>query len=803
MKRFFLSAVVSLAAAGMSAQQPWSDVAEFSTYTDATNPVKPGGNNLLQGAAFSQWIANDSWTELGGGPYATYSGNNFTTGRIAYTAPQGRGGSQWQAQMMLTTNYQMEPDKKYDLTFHVKSTAANRFTVKVEDVDDPDNRSLVYRYVTLPANREVLFVLHDAVPSVAIPQVKLLFDAGGAEVGSTIEIYDIVLQSADDLSGFDPSAGMLEHAPEGYVMVWNDEFDSSASLTTNWNAMNWNSGHVNNERQNYRPASQAITAADGTTRHTLEVKDGHLLINCFKGQDGKIYSGRIDSHDANGPHSGYAAWRYGYMEARIKLPSGRGTWPAYWMMPEGVNWTDETWPTCGEIDIMEEVGYDPDKCVSSLHAIGHYHGNNTQISSSRHVDNMEGGWVTYAMLWTPDRISMYANGRQVLSYDNDHQGYVNWPYDRPYYLTLNLAWGGDWGGSQGVDENALPVTMEVDYVRVYQLPDPEMKADGSGAAFIHGPYNGVARDGIVPSSTFDSWHDNFITLADSETPKVYTHEFTVGRNLHPDRVDFAFSASADGSADKRFTPSGKTYKATLADNPYLQMSADGHLTLKPGAPLGNRDKLTVTLDCSRGTDRAQVRVNNIEGDPVSRPEGVWIIGSNQSVVPGLIDTNDAGWNELKTLRMTEQSADKFVHTFTLGETLSRKFVNFKFFCQNGFKNADGVETAFVGTNGDYLLSSDSPFLGIGTGSNGHDNGNVYLKVPFPADADKLTVTLDCTRGYDAAVLTTAIESHDGIETLTPDSADTDAPWYDIYGRRIDAPTAPGLYIHGHTKVVIR
>ena len=262
----------------------------------------------------------------------------------------------------------------------------------------------------------------------------------------------------------------LTEVPEGYVMVWNDEFDTPASLTEKWRPVNWEAQRVNHELQTYRPADIEIEDATGRMCHTAEVTDGMLRINCFKGADGKIYSARMDSKNDNSPFNGLAGWKYGYIEARIRIPSGLGSWPAFWMMPADVDWSKEGWPECGEIDIMEAVGADPDIAVCSLHASGHYHVNNTQVSARRHIDNMENGWIVYSMLWDEDHIEMYADGKQILNYTNDHKGKVNWPYDRPYHLTLNLAWGGDWGGYKGVDEAALPIAMEVDYVRVYQKP---------------------------------------------------------------------------------------------------------------------------------------------------------------------------------------------------------------------------------------------------------------------------------------------------------------------------------------------
>ena len=260
----------------------------------------------------------------------------------------------------------------------------------------------------------------------------------------------------------------LHAAPEGYKLVWSDEFDTN-SLTSKWIPRDWAAGRVNHELQTYKPGAMPIKAADGSTMHSAEVKDGILSINCFKGEDGKIYSARMDSRDSTGTPGDYAAWKYGYIEARIRLPKGRGTWPAFWMMPVPLEGQRNHWPACGEIDIMEEVGADPDIIVCSLHADGHVHSNNTQVSGTLYTEGAEGGWVTYAMLWDEDNISMYADGKRVLTYANDHGGAYNWPYDRPFFITLNLAWGGDWGGYKGVDESALPARMDVDYVRVYQL----------------------------------------------------------------------------------------------------------------------------------------------------------------------------------------------------------------------------------------------------------------------------------------------------------------------------------------------
>ena len=225
-------------------------------------------------------------------------------------------------------------------------------------------------------------------------------------------------------------ASLDSNAPEGYKLVWQDEFNSGSEL----NAADWthevqNSGWVNHELQNY-------------VNH--KTPEGALVT--------EVYAKRS------------VGWTYGYIEASIKLPKGKGTWPAFWMMP--VNGT--SWPADGEIDIIEEVGYHPNYVSSSLHANAHVHTQGTQVTHEMLCPGAEDDFHTYAILWTADNITTYVDGQVQLSYNNRGLGRDDWPYDDPFYVIFNLAWGGDWGGSQGVDESALPTTMEVDYVRVFQ-----------------------------------------------------------------------------------------------------------------------------------------------------------------------------------------------------------------------------------------------------------------------------------------------------------------------------------------------
>ena len=242
--------------------------------------------------------------------------------------------------------------------------------------------------------------------------------------------------------------------PEGYELVWNDEFDGDKLDTSSWTHEVQNSGWVNNELQNYVNGSF-------NGKRVTEVSDGILTITAFK-DGGKVYSGGIYANVNEG-------WKYGIFEARIKLPKGKGTWPAYWMMPANNDFGKTPWPLCGEIDIMEEVGYNPDYTSSSIHCESYNHTKGTQKTAERLTQGAQDDFHVYRLEWTENGIYTYVDDVRLLSFANDGKGDVKtWPFNKPFYLILNLAWGGSWGGAQGVDESVLPATMEVDYVRVFQ-----------------------------------------------------------------------------------------------------------------------------------------------------------------------------------------------------------------------------------------------------------------------------------------------------------------------------------------------
>jgi len=245
------------------------------------------------------------------------------------------------------------------------------------------------------------------------------------------------------------SAQMPNYVPDGYSLVWQDEFETPRMPDSDkWWYETGKSGWGNHELQNYVPGLIGQDTCALVSNGTLKI--------IAKKRGSEVVSIRMNTIEG---------WTYGYFEGRLKLPTGKGTWPAFWMMPK--NFT--TWPGDGEIDIMEEVGYDPNTILSTIHCKAYNHSIGTQKGGSRYVSTAQTDFHIYAVEWTEDFIKGYVDGVCYFTFLNDKAGNKDtWPFYAPFYLKLNLAWGGDWGGAQGVDESKLPATYEIDYIRVYQ-----------------------------------------------------------------------------------------------------------------------------------------------------------------------------------------------------------------------------------------------------------------------------------------------------------------------------------------------
>ena len=242
---------------------------------------------------------------------------------------------------------------------------------------------------------------------------------------------------------------VIDGVPDGYKLVWQEEFDEgSVPSTSKWWYETGGGGWGNNEIQTY----VSEKTPGGTS--LAKVDKGVLTISAVK-ENNKVYSIRMNT---------FEGWTYGWFEARIKVSDVAGSWPAFWMMPK--NYT--TWPGDGEIDIMEYAisTQGKNKSSSSIHCNAFNWPAGTQKTHVQAVPNAASEFHVYALEWTADQMAFYVDGIRHLTFKNDGQGYDHWPFSAPFYLKLNLAWGGNMGGT--TKDSALPAQYIVDYVRVFQ-----------------------------------------------------------------------------------------------------------------------------------------------------------------------------------------------------------------------------------------------------------------------------------------------------------------------------------------------
>ncbi len=239
-----------------------------------------------------------------------------------------------------------------------------------------------------------------------------------------------------------------------WQLVWQDEFDGEGlPYSENWGYAVGGHGWGNKELQYYTEARQ----------ENAFVADGLLHIVARKeAWEGNPYtSARLITR-------GKQDYQYGRYEIRAKLPPARGTWAAIWMMPSNWKFEDGGWPDIGEIDIMEHVGHDPGVIHASALSWDYQWQKGTQKTGVIEVPDATDTFHTYILEWSEEVLRAYVDDRMYFEYYNEGEGPGKWPYDKPFYLILNIAVGGEWGSVKGIDETAFPQTMLIDYVRFYQ-----------------------------------------------------------------------------------------------------------------------------------------------------------------------------------------------------------------------------------------------------------------------------------------------------------------------------------------------
>ena len=231
------------------------------------------------------------------------------------------------------------------------------------------------------------------------------------------------------------------------TLIWSDEFEGNKLNAENWNFVIGNGcpglcGFGNNELQVYT-----------NQNHTVE--NGMLTIKT-QYKDSVYSSTRIHSQNKQ-------SFQYGYFEVRAKLPTGEGIWPAFWLL--GNNIKEVGWPMCGEIDVLEYVGKTPSIIHTSLHTKDS-HGKTINTKETK-INNIEQGFHLYAVDWTPEKMDFYIDHQKVYTFNPIVKNEKTWPFNQPFYILLNVAVGGNFGGPK-VDNQMFPQEFVIDYVRVYK-----------------------------------------------------------------------------------------------------------------------------------------------------------------------------------------------------------------------------------------------------------------------------------------------------------------------------------------------
>lgn len=345
----------------------------------------------------------------------------------------------------------------HHLTFELNVATAGRYTVTVDGsgtvvwvedyIGNPDDRTYnITGNIDLGSGRSSV----DGSPlNRGLHKMRLHAREGEAHV--TAVQFDLIRPHE-----VTPTVMTQQTDGENWEIVWSDEFEGTSVDTSKWTYDVGDWGWGNNELQYYtvnRPENARI-------------EDGALIIEARKDDFGKPWtSARLTTR-------GKVAFLYGKIELRAKVPRERGNWAAGWTL--GDSYVDEKdWPYCGEIDILESVGYEVNDetgdgiAHATVHTPAYYFKINNQISSTREVSNIAGEWHTYAVEWTPTEIKGLVDGEVYYLYDKTADE-REWPFHQAQNIILNLAMGGGWGGAQGMDPTVTSQKFILDYVRIYE-----------------------------------------------------------------------------------------------------------------------------------------------------------------------------------------------------------------------------------------------------------------------------------------------------------------------------------------------
>ena len=280
----------------------------------------------------------------------------------------------------------------------------------------------------------------------------------------------LVLFSGSSVACATPNASLN---PERWVFSWSDEFDYTGK--PNSEIWDYDYGYLgfNEELQNYTDQPENVRVENGALviearLDVVSAKRSKEVVEELKGSNADVsILGNKEFTSARLVTRGKKEFSHARVEARARFTQGRGSWPAIWLLGDQ---TKNLWPLCGEIDIMEHVGYDPNHVHSAVHTKHSNFMNHINVKDSVILPDVWAEFHTYAVEWSASEIRFFIDNICYHVVPKGKRTDDDWPFtkDDLYYLILNIAVGGSWGGIEGIDMTSYPQKMIVDYVRVFE-----------------------------------------------------------------------------------------------------------------------------------------------------------------------------------------------------------------------------------------------------------------------------------------------------------------------------------------------
>jgi beta-glucanase (GH16 family) len=438
--------------------------------------------------------------------------------------------------------------------------------------------------------------------------------------------------------------------------VWHDEFDyTGAPSSDQWGFDTGGGGWGNQELQTYT-----------NTRSNSWVADGKLFIKAIKSNDNWTSARLVTKNKGD--------WRYGKIEVRAKIPSGTGVWPAIWMLP-----TDNaygSWPKSGEIDIMEHVGYEPNRIYGTVHTDAYNHRLGTQQGGNTMLPTAYTEFHDYSVEWDEEKIVMMIDNQAFFTFKNEYKTSKEWPFDKRFHLVLNIAIGGSWGGAKGIDPNLSEAIMEIEHVRVYKTkPKPIIKGNGlifpgEEVNFSVQKYDGYQYRWMVPDDAVivkgqDTetitvlWGDSIgavdLELID-ECDTIVSEPFNV--HFYTSEGSFEVMNSKSDNILWKVNPSENNTVSFLMEN-----SNDLRVNYNIASPMKNPE-ISYQFDVPHDFSQVNQMVFNFKADVGQSPSNIRI---DLIDVNGGIDTNNPF--RINRIEPTGNYVE-YIHTFNQGNVTS-------------------------------------------------------------------------------------------------------------------------------------